>query len=131
MSVGYTPLHHCLTSQANAATLALARRLLAGGADPNAVNRFGAVPLLECVISNNLEAVSLLVRAGADPHLPDNDGTSPHQCGQHVPAVAKLLKKADSKGIKEQRRTAKEANLLKRCSVCKGAASKRCSGENL
>jgi ankyrin repeat protein len=44
--------------------MALARLLLEHGADPNAKTRHGAVPLHECVMSNNVESVKLLLEFG-------------------------------------------------------------------
>jgi hypothetical protein len=61
---GYTPLHHCLSLYWSPATMALARLLLEHGADPNAKTRHGAVPLYECVISDNVESVKLLLEFG-------------------------------------------------------------------
>ena len=61
---GYTPLHHCLSLYWSPATMALARLLLEHGADPNAKTRHGAVPLHECVITNNVESVKLLLEFG-------------------------------------------------------------------
>ena len=61
---GYTPLHHCLSLYWSPATMALARLLLEHGADPNAKERHGAVPLHECVITNNVESVKLLLEFG-------------------------------------------------------------------
>ena len=39
------------------------------GADVNALNRLGCTPLMEPVIAHKLEAVHLLVKHGADPHI--------------------------------------------------------------
>ena len=66
---GYTPLHHCLTSQGNSVTYEMAKLLLSKGVDPNARNRFGVPPLSICVMAGNLEFVELLVNHGADPNI--------------------------------------------------------------
>jgi ankyrin repeat protein len=42
----------------------MARVLLKRGADPNAKNRFGAVPLMECVMQNYLDFINLLLEFG-------------------------------------------------------------------
>ena len=45
-------------------TMAMARVLLERGADPNAINRMGNVPLSEAVVNNRIEFVKLLLEFG-------------------------------------------------------------------
>jgi ankyrin repeat protein len=45
-------------------TMAMARVLLERGADPNAINRMGNVPLSEAVVNNKMEFVKLLLEFG-------------------------------------------------------------------
>jgi ankyrin repeat protein len=45
-------------------TIAMARELLERGADPNAINRMGNVPLSEAVVNNKIEFVKLLLEFG-------------------------------------------------------------------
>ena len=42
----------------------MARLLLERGADPNAKNRFGNVPLGACVIGRNMDFIQLLLEFG-------------------------------------------------------------------
>ncbi|XP_077777034.1 cyclin-dependent kinase 4 inhibitor B isoform X2 [Podarcis muralis] len=46
------------------------RRLLDGGADPNAVNRFGRAPI-QVMRMGDPRVAELLLRWGADPNVPD------------------------------------------------------------
>ena len=64
MCAGYTPLHHCLTMYGTEETMELARLLLEKGADPNAQNRYGAVPLMECIRHQRMEFIKLLLDCG-------------------------------------------------------------------
>ncbi|XP_028568881.2 cyclin-dependent kinase 4 inhibitor B isoform X3 [Podarcis muralis] len=53
------------------------RRLLDGGADPNAVNRFGRAPI-QVMMMGNPGVAQLLLQRGADPNRPDpSTGTFP------------------------------------------------------
>ena len=45
-------------------TMAMARVLLERGANPNAINRMGNVPLSEAVVNNKMEFVKLLLEFG-------------------------------------------------------------------
>ena len=47
----------------------MAKLLLKKGAHVNAVNRFGVTPILEPVMTNNLEFIKLLVDHKADPYI--------------------------------------------------------------
>ena len=74
---GHTPLHHCVTRLANTLTLQIAKILVdAGGADVNAVNRFGATPLFEPVANNRIDCVDFLMQHGAKVDIEDNEGIS-------------------------------------------------------
>lgn len=74
---GFSPFHLAtdLNAQAGSAGAvaahAIAKMLPQCNGDPNARNRFGAVPLIEAVMARSMEMVSLLVHAGADPALED------------------------------------------------------------
>eukprot|EP00088_Acartia_fossae_P012865 TRINITY_DN1665_c0_g1_i1.p1 TRINITY_DN1665_c0_g1~~TRINITY_DN1665_c0_g1_i1.p1 ORF type:complete len:484 (-),score=131.38 TRINITY_DN1665_c0_g1_i1:879-2330(-) len=126
---GYTPLHHCLTASCNDMTYEMAEKLLEKGkANPNLVNRFGAPPLSECIMSNNLKHVQLLMEYNADPYIKDNDGCSPSDMGIRSPTVNRLLKTADKRFVKAERDAAKEEHQLKKCGRCSKDASKRCTG---
>jgi hypothetical protein len=61
---GYTPLHQCLTLFGSKQTMAMARVLLERGANPNAINRMGHVPLADAVEDNRLEFAKLLLKFG-------------------------------------------------------------------
>jgi len=125
---GYTPLHYALSSHGNIATLEMAKMLIEKGADVNALNRLGCTPLMEPVIAHKLEAVHLLVKHGADPHITDINGTSPYEIGSKFPDVASLFKLADKKIIARQRTVAKEEQDFKKCAVCKAECKLKCTG---
>lgn len=71
---GRTPLH---SAAENPAAIQV---LLAAGADPNARDRNGVVPL--CLA--NEEGAELLLAAGADPKARDPDGYTPLHCWSHL-----------------------------------------------
>ena len=50
--------------------------LLAGGADPNAVDNMGYTPLMRAIKTRQVDAVQLLLDSGADPGKGDVQGTS-------------------------------------------------------
>merc|ERR1719383_696004 len=126
-SAGYTPLHHCLTSVGNNATLQMAKVLLKKGANPNAINRFGAPPIIECVITNRPEFVELLVKHGADPSIKEMEGFSALHLARNYPDMLRIIGKAHKKMIKEERKEAKKERY-KRCSGCNKSGEKRCTG---
>jgi ankyrin repeat protein len=66
LTVGYTPLHHCLTLFGGETTKAMARLLLERGADPNAKNRSGAGPLFYCVQAQRMDYAQLLLEFGVN-----------------------------------------------------------------
>ena len=61
---GYTPLHCCLSSCCTEVELGMARLLLERGADPNARNRLGTVPLCTGLHVNSKESINLLLEFG-------------------------------------------------------------------
>jgi ankyrin repeat protein len=67
---GTTTLHRAAYDD----DVALARALIAAGADPNAVNDYGSFPLGEAASIGNPEMIELLLEAGADPELANPDG---------------------------------------------------------
>jgi ankyrin repeat protein len=95
----------------NLDSLELARRLLAKGANPNALqrreprdnnrndlNRIEATPFLLAAKSADLELMQLLVQHGADPLRPNVDGTTPLM----VAAGVGLYKLGESPGTNEE-----------------------------
>ena len=69
------------TSLLRAATLRSdeeeARRLLADGADPNAMDPGCMAPLHYAVWRNDLDVAEILLKAGADPNLKTHDQATP------------------------------------------------------
>ena len=54
-------------------------RLIAAGADPNAVDLGGVTPLHRAVRNRCADAVSALLEGGADPERPNKRGSTPMQ----------------------------------------------------
>ena len=73
---GFTPLFYCVTRYASDTSCKLAKILLWHGANPNARNRIGNTPLAEPVLSRRLDCIKLLLDAGSDPSIRDNDNCS-------------------------------------------------------
>ncbi|TCD62461.1 hypothetical protein EIP91_006831 [Steccherinum ochraceum] len=122
--VGYTALNH-ITMQAGS-DVRLARILLENGADPNHRTRYGAIPILDCFTTNQVDCADLLMEFGSDLSIADADGVVPSslylQAGPRIAAVvAKWL----------MRRNGEDAPLddTKRCQSCGRIASslKQCN----
>ena len=127
---GYTPLHHCLTSQANSETLAMAATLLKAGADPNLQNRFGCSPMFGCVMVANLDAIKLLLKHGAKTDVKENDGgLTCLELANNLPSVNVLFSEASRRAAKRERQEQKAAGIFD-CSGggCGKRGTKRCSG---
>jgi ankyrin repeat protein len=126
---GYTPLHHCLTSQANSATLAMAATLLKAGADPNLQNRFGCSPMFECIMVANLAAIKLLLKHGAKTDVTENDGgLTCLDLAKNFPDVIALFSEAGKQVAKRKRQEQKAAGSFDCGGGCGKRGTKRCSG---
>jgi len=82
----------------------IVRRLLRTEIDLDHVNRLGWTALLEAIILGkggraHTETVRLLVDAGADVNLPDQDGTTPlaHARRRDAAAIERILRQAGAK----------------------------------
>jgi ankyrin repeat protein len=100
-STGETPLicaamarHRGKTDDKTRALLAL---LLDGGADPNAQSKGGTSALYWCALCSMPRSVELLLRHGADPQLPQDNGETPLDAAKD-PEVSALLKAAGAQG---------------------------------
>ena len=56
---------------------AMARELIAAGADPNATDKSGVAPLHRAVRTRCAAAVKALIAGGADPRRPNKNGSTP------------------------------------------------------
>jgi hypothetical protein len=80
---GAQPLHAAVigvpgsTNWSPTTQRAIIQFLIEAGADPNAVARGGVTPLHRAVRNRCSAAVDQLLRAGANPHLPNNHGSTP------------------------------------------------------
>lgn len=73
--------------------------LLAGGADVNAVDRFGYSPLLYAATIDfgDAETAATLLQAGADPKVKDKQGKTPLSQASEFPYLHTALEKAGAK----------------------------------
>lgn len=79
---GFTPLHFA----AQQSQLAAAEALLDAGAPIDAQDKFGNTPLFRAVFNSRGqgETVEALLRAGADPNLPNHSGVTPRGLAQSI-----------------------------------------------
>mmetsp|Transcript_27701 Transcript_27701/g.55819 ORF Transcript_27701/g.55819 Transcript_27701/m.55819 type:complete len:307 (+) Transcript_27701:609-1529(+) len=94
---GYSASHHASSFNATPAGLSILRLLSKHGADLNAPNRFGAVPMGESIRSHKPGTLRVLLELGADPTVPDdNDADSrkftPLFQARMVPSILRLMK---------------------------------------
>lgn len=109
-------------------TLEIAKILIANGADPNALNRFGESPLFEAVRSRRPEPVQFLIDHGARVNITDYDGVNLINFGQNFPGMAEILRRALERQIADAE-LLKKSTSPKACDGCKEASgTKRCTG---
>jgi hypothetical protein len=110
----------------------LARILLMKGADPNATNRLGSTALAEPVRARRLDCARLLLEAGADPTIRDNDNMAleSHTLLQFDKDFRRLFVEARNKKTEELIRQAilEVGRELTNCDVCDSPNAKRCKG---
>lgn len=124
--VGWTPLHHCLSTSRNDYTFKMAEKLLEAGANANIQNRFKETALFQPCIKKDLKAIDLLIKYKADPTLKDFQGVS--VLNNMDVEVLTHLRVADKDRTKRVRDEAKDKTDFKKCGKCKADAGKRCMG---
>jgi Ankyrin repeats (3 copies)/MYND finger len=124
---GHTALHHTMIAKPKPE---LARILVKNGANVDAQERYGGVPLLIAFRINVIEIVELLLNAGAALDIPDANGTSPKSfylsCGPEVTAVVSrwIRKRKGEEAPREEGTCGKCGKKkapgvrLKQCSKC-------------
>lgn len=86
---GQTPVH----AAAFADDPALLQAVLAHGGDPNVRNPVtGAGPLTDAILAGNQAQLDMLLKAGADPGLADNNGNTPLHVAAGTNAGAIILR---------------------------------------
>jgi hypothetical protein len=93
--VGITSLH--IATLGHAARLDIARLLLESGANVNHQDRYGSVPILSSMQTNNIPAVELLLEFGTDLDVAEADDVTPESmsllCGPQVTSVVQKWKR--------------------------------------
>ncbi|KAG6827252.1 hypothetical protein H0H92_012613 [Tricholoma furcatifolium] len=115
---GLTALHHIFISSADQFPVHLLKELLKAGANVNAQNKYGEVPLLVAYQKAHISGMEMLLEYGADLDIKDGDGISgglPH-CLMFGPQVAAIAQKWLAR-----RRGEEPPRAEKRCDKC-GAA---------
>lgn len=79
---GFSPLH--FAAQSNC--IAVSEALLSAGAEINATDCHGNTPLFRAVFNSGGEGglITLLLSAGADPHLENSHGISPFELARTI-----------------------------------------------
>ncbi|KAG0701654.1 ankyrin repeat-containing domain protein [Suillus ampliporus] len=122
---GHTALHHACTPPV--AHFELARALLEGGANPNAQNRYGEVPLFFPFQGRDIPILDLLMEHNADLDIKDGNGDSPRALcvvfGPQVTAAARRWerKRSGEKALWEEKECEyckKKGSGLKQCGRC-------------
>lgn len=76
--MGFTPIHHYLMSPAyGRRNVSLLELLPESGANPNAQDKVGSVPILAAFEHNYSEDIELLIQHGANLDIENADGLSP------------------------------------------------------
>jgi len=128
--IGYTAITYacCVKSQPE-----LLEHFLRKGADPLVKSVFGCTPLLNAVNSQSSTEAGLLMKFGADPDEPDNDGVSPNQLAVWNPEMMAVLQKftAPKAPSKECGKCGKKGKSS-RCTKCRVVCycSKKCQVEH-
>lgn len=91
---GFSVLHHCCTIYASDTSLQIARLCAQHGADPNAMNRFGELPLFEPVMNCKHGIVRVLCESRADPARKGKDGTTAFSLASLQPDMLKVFSDA-------------------------------------
>ena len=131
---GYTPLHHCISQDANEITFGLAETLLKANADVHARSRSGVTPLIDATSCFSYDLIQLLLDHGADPYMGDYSedglGMIPIKMATLFPRIQEMFAKANKKQQKTDRDKIKETEGVNNCNVCEKEenGNKRCSG---
>jgi ankyrin repeat protein len=96
-----TPLHYVCYVEADPADqefidieIQILKNLIAGGANVNIANTRKETPLFQAVIANRKDCIEILINAGADITVKDDQGKTPLDYGtKEVKAFLKSLKK--------------------------------------
>lgn len=123
-----TPVHHYLmNSMYEGRNTSILELLLKSGANPNAQDKLGAVPILSAFEHNYTEAIQLLMDHGVDLNIADIDGLSPvNSYIKYGPvvtaAVQKGLRKRSGERMPREDKSCDKCRTndkpLKACSRC-------------
>ncbi|KIJ64236.1 hypothetical protein HYDPIDRAFT_90918 [Hydnomerulius pinastri MD-312] len=124
--IGHTALHHACTSPHP--HFEAAKVLLENGANVNAQNRYGELPVILPMTGGDVKLTTLLLERGADLDIPDANGDTPSKLavlfGPQISAVAQRWgrKKTGETAPWEKRQCENckaKANGLMRCARCR------------
>jgi ankyrin repeat protein len=92
---GATPLHIAVMFRDTDIASRIATRLIDNGAELNAIQKGGQTPLHHAVARGSLKLVKLLVTAGADPFLKDEQGRAAADLAREIDSEdAALIREA-------------------------------------
>lgn len=122
---GNTALHHACNPPKGRPEIV--KRLLEKGADVNAQNRFGEVPLLWSFQGSDIPLVNILMEHGADLDIPDGNGHTPRDLcityGAEVTAIVQRWerkRRGEVAPLEEKvcENCKVKANGMKQCARC-------------
>lgn len=122
---GYSCIHHCFSAYASEYSQEIGKYLLIKGANGNAKNRVGRVPLIECCQVQNIASVKILVDYGdCDPFIKDNDGCWPLQIGAYIPGIKQIFDDQQHRNILLSNHTRVRIKNLKQRTELNGSIGK-------